>query len=484
LSPDEKPPSFIDDPDFQKRLSALGDGLDADRPSPVVPPQSAKPAAPVTPVPPESIDTAPAPDIPHKPTPPAPGASIFPDSAFVPLEAPASPVSRFGKGVEAGAQSPPRHAAWTATPGSARPLLDLFPPASTRPHARAPAGIAAPPRAGAGRLALQSDASGSRSAEPLTYEPFYGLSEKAFSLSPDPRFVFHSMSYDRVLQELIDALGRGDPVIVLTGELGAGKTMLCRSLVEQLGRRTMTSFITDRRTSFEALLKTILADFGAVSREETARGPLAAATRRELAAAIGDFAASLAPLESSAVIIVDDAQNVPADILEPLSALADVAAADRRVQIILIGDPSLPSALHRSELHAVEKRIAARYRLDPLSAGEVSGYVAHRLAVAGTRGRVEFDNAAAAQLFAATRGVPRLVNLVCDAALTLGCETSASVIEGRLIATAVADLELVPAGSHRTPGTAAKVLAFLAFMLAGAGVAAWVFRAQLAHLVR
>ena len=308
-------------------------------------------------------------------------------------------------------------------------------------------------------------------------------SEKPFSLSTDPRFIYHSTSHDRALQELIDALGRGDGIMLLTGETGIGKTTLCRSLVEQLGRRTVTSFIADPDASLDDLLKTVLVDFGVVAREDATRGRLATATRQELTTAVGDFAASLAPLQASAVIIVDEAQNVPPEILEPLAALSEVAGADRRVQIILVGQPALPSLLHRKELRALERRVAVRCRLDPLTADEVSGYVVHRLAVAGTAARVEFDEGAFAELYAATRGVPRLVNLVCDRALTRGHETSASVIDDQLIAAAAATLELAPLRSdaRRLARMAAMALAFVALMLVGAGAAAWLFRADLSR---
>jgi len=187
------------------------------------------------------------------------------------------------------------------------------------------------------RFAYQTDPALQPSAVPLTYEPFYGLSENPFSLSPDPKFTYHSSSHDRALQELVDALGRGVRVLLLTGESGIGKTTVCRSLVRQLGRRTVTSFIADPVHSLDDVLKTVLVDFGVSSREDAARGRLAAATRQELTVAVGDFAASLAPLQASAVIIVDEAQNVPPDILDAIVALSEPVSTDRRVQIILAG---------------------------------------------------------------------------------------------------------------------------------------------------
>lgn len=448
--------------------------------------------------PPRSERVVPASRVPAES--PAPPASIFPESALVAPGPASPPLSRFARAAARAAASASPDAATPAASGP-RPLLDLFPPPSGRDRARpsessghperqvegrgpAIAG-APPPRVVRSRFALQADSAPLTPAVPLTYEPFYGLSENPFSLSPDTKFIYHSTSHDRALQELIDALGRGDAIMLLTGELGVGKTTLCRSLVEQLGRRTVTSLIADPAAPFENLLRTVLVDFGVVAREDAARGQMAAATRQELIAAVGDFAASLAPLQASAVIIVDDAHEVRPELLELFSALSEGAAADRRVQIILVGQPTLPALLHRKELRPIERQIAVRCRLDPLTAEEVSGYVVHRLGVAGANARVEFDEGAFAELHAATRGVPRLVNLVCDRALTRGQQVSASVIDDELVAAAAADLELVPLRSDARwiARMAVRAIVLLALMLAGAAAAAWVFRAQVSQFL-
>ena len=341
-----------------------------------------------------------------------------------------------------------------------------------------------PPRIVRGPVALQPDSAPVKRA-PLTYEPFYGLSEKPFGPTPETKFVYHSASHDGVMQDFIDALGRGDSIMLLTGESGIGKTMLCRSLIEQLGRRTVTSFIADSAKSVNDLLRTVLVDFGVVARDDVARGRLASTTGQELISAIGDFAASLAPLHASAIIIVDEAQAMPPDVLLALSALSDVPGVDRRVQIILSGEPTLGSLLHRSELREMERRIAVRCRLDPLTAEEVIGYVTHRLSIAGPNARVEFDEAAFAEIGSLTRGVPRLVNLLCDRALTRGYEASSGVIDVEMIAAAAADLELVPVRSagSRIAGKVAMGFAFIALTLAGAALAAWIFWAQVSQLL-
>ena len=370
---------------------------------------------------------------------------IFPESAFVPLQP------------GAGAATAPRR------------LLDLFPPA---------------PRIVRKRFARKR-ATAAVSPVALTYEPFYGLTEKPFGLSTDPKFIYHSASHDGAVQEITDALGRGDGLIVLTGEMGIGKTTLCWSLPERLGRRTVTSLVTDPAASFEDLLKVVLADFGVVARVEATGGALTA-TRDALVAAVGDFAGSLAPLNASAVIIIDEAQNMPADVLEAISALTVRSDGDRRIQVLLVGQPSLDSRLvQRPELSAVARRVVARSRLEPLTPDETIGYVAHRLEIAGPGARVAFAGPALAVLHAATRGVPRFINLVCDRAMTRGQEASARVIDDAMIATAAADLGLTTLPSDgRWMARMAAVVVFVLLMLAGAGLAAWVFRDDVSRVLR
>jgi general secretion pathway protein A len=188
--------------------------------------------------------------------------------------------------------------------------------------------------------------------------------------------------------------------------------------------------------------------------------------------AIGDFAASLARLEASAVIIVDDAQNVPAEALEALSTLVDRPGQNQPMHVLLVARSDF---LGRTELRSVERRLAVRCHLEPLTPGETAGYVLHRLAVAGPKARLAFDGGAFAKLHAVTRGVPHLIDLACDRALARGCEAGAGVIDEALIAAAAADLGLAPATSA-ADGSVRWVLwtvALLALMLAAAVVAAW-----------
>ena len=372
------------------------------------------------------------------------------------------------------------------TPERPRPLLELFPPPPIPERQagvfRGPAIADSPARNPAhGRSASKPVASVPAAR---TYEAFYGLSEKPFTLATDPRFVYHSASHDRAMQELIAAIGRREGAMALTGELGSGRTTLCRSLVEQIERRDATCFVAQPVSSFEDLLKGALVAFGVIARDEVTRGRAAVATRQELAGAIGDFSASLAPLRGPALIVVDDAQNVAADVLEPLAAIA--AAGEQRVQVLLVGTPALTSLLAQPELQALKRSVSVWCRLEPLMPEETAGYVAHRLAIAGAQSRVTFEAGACSTLHAITGGIPRQINLVCDRALALGFAASANAITEALITQAASDLDLVatdaePGGALRK---AVAVLVVVGSLLAGAGVAAWVFRSDLARLLQ
>ena len=366
-----------------------------------------------------------------------------------------------------------------------RPLLDLFPSASeTRPAAVAPR---IPPL----RQPIDSrrPAHVSSNEPPATYETFYGLRERPFSLSTNPKFLYHSGECDRVAQQMLAAIGQRDPLVVLTGEIGMGKTTLCRALLEQLDRRTLTSVVADPFASMVELLRTLLLDFGVVSRDEAARGRLANATEEELSAALHDFLVSLAPLQAFAVVVIDEAQNLPAPVLDAIRLLVNALASEqpdagrpRRAAAAL--DDARRSSSSRSSISGGIGRQAVTCTLGGLARDEMGGYVMHRLRVAGDSPRVDFDDQAIERLNALSGGKPRIVNLLCDRALASGFSLSASVIDAALIDSAAEDLDLAPpspAGSAL--GLAGILGAFLLLVLLGAAAGAFAFRGDLSTIL-
>ena len=450
-------PNLADDRDFLASLPDLEAGLHADEP--------VRPARRKT----QPVRTAPEP----VEAPPAPKS--LPSRAIAPAPFAPTPSMTLPE-----VQPPP--------PRGRRRLLDLFPPPPSGPDVAPdlPIGLAPPPKIVTRGIVRPVDSeSQASSASAVTYETFYGLSEKPFSLSTDPKFLYHSTAHDQAAQELLSAIRRREGLFVLTGDIGVGKTMLCRAVTEELDRRTLTSVVVDPFVSFEQLLQTVLVDFGVVSRDDVARGRLDQASSRDLIAKLREFIASLVQLQAFAVIIIDEAQTLPVAALEELRALMNFDAQQRLLQIALVGQPSLLKLLSRGELKSLKQRIAGKSELTPLAADEVVNYVMHRLAVAGPQARVELDDPAFARLHEVTGGVPRLVNLVCDRALTLGHKASASVIDETMVRIAAEDLDIVAPEprKQRLLRTTLAVIIFGALIGLGAAGAAYVFREPLARMM-
>jgi general secretion pathway protein A len=200
----------------------------------------------------------------------------------------------------------------------------------------------------------------------LTYEPFYGLREKAFSLSSDPRFLFRSPPHAAAFDQLLAGIRRREGLIVLSGEIGTGKTTLCRAVLGSLDRRTFSTFVPDPFVSREDLLKMLLVDFGVMSVDDIKSGRLRDATRAELSYPLYDFLNALVPLQAYAVLLIDEAQNLPVSLLEEIRILADLEGREKLLQVVLIGQPELRDKLKLPEMRQVEQRVVVRCELEPL----------------------------------------------------------------------------------------------------------------------
>jgi general secretion pathway protein A len=275
-----------------------------------------------------------------------------------------------------------------------------------------------------------------------SYERFYGLDERPFALSADPRFAYHSEAFDHAAQAMLDAIRRRDGVVMLTGELGIGKTVLCRAVMEQLDRRTLTSIVADPFASPEDLLRTVLVDFGVISPADRSTRPRAKASLADLSAALRGFLHSLSALEAFAVVIVDDAHNLSLEQLRHIGTVAEIGGDEHLLQLMLVGRPRLAANVLKRGMRPLFDRVSTHATLGRLGEYEIGGYVTHRLQIAGSSVRASFDSEAIDQLFAVSRGVPRVVNALCDRALARGAEKSSRTIGGRLIRSAAADLTL------------------------------------------
>jgi general secretion pathway protein A len=255
----------------------------------------------------------------------------------------------------------------------------------------------------------------------LTYEPYYGLREKPFSLSADPRFLYKSRAHAPTFEALRAGIRRREGLIVLTGEPGTGKTTLCRSVLEALDRKTFCTLVPDPFVSREDLLKMLLLDFGVMSVEDLRSGRLNGASRPELSYPLYEFLKSLVPLQAYAVLIIDEAQNLSPQLLEEIRILADLEAPEKLLQLVLVGQPELRTKLKDHAMRQVDQRVSVRVELANLDRASVAEYIAHRLNVAGGgTDRVTFSDPAIDAIYHTTKGNPRLINLACDKALHYG----------------------------------------------------------------
>lgn len=246
------------------------------------------------------------------------------------------------------------------------------------------------------------------------YVPFFGLQQAPFSIAPDPRYLFMSERHREALAHLLYGLDAGGGFVLLTGEVGTGKTTVCRCFLEQIPEHCNVAYIFNPKVTVGELLRSICDEFGvshapAVPGVETVKDCIDPLNAALLAAhATG----------RNNVLIIDEAQNLSADVLEQLRLLTNLETSERKLlQIILIGQPELRTMVARASMEQLAQRVIARFHLDALSAPETQQYIAHRLAVAGLQGPLPFSQRAMRRVHALSQGVPRRINLLCDRAL-------------------------------------------------------------------
>ncbi len=291
------------------------------------------------------------------------------------------------------------------------------------------------------------------------YAPFFGLTQEPFSIAPDPRFLYMSERHREALAHLLYGLSAGGGFVLLTGEIGAGKTTVCRGFLEQVPTSCTVAYIFNPKLTVSELLRTVCDEFGVVLPALPEGGEL---TIKVQVDALNSFLLEGHAQGRQAVLVIDEAQSLSAEVLEQLRLLTNLETSERKLlQIILIGQPELRDMLARPELEQLAQRVIARYHLDALSADETPQYIRHRLAVAGPHAALPFDPAALAALHRISGGVPRRINLLADRAL-LGAYGQGQQVATREIVEQAA-LEVfgggVAAGAGGTGANSAAALA-------------------------
>lgn len=265
------------------------------------------------------------------------------------------------------------------------------------------------------------------------YLEFYGLRQSPFDITPNPRFLFHSTKHREAFNHLLYGIQHRKGFVQLTGEVGAGKTTLCRALLEQLDARFSTALILNPVMSGDELMKAIATEFGL---------DVKGRDRMETMAIISDFLLRQTLAGKETVLIVDEAQNLTEELLEQVRLISNIETDDRKLlQIVLMGQPELRERLNSHKLRQLRQRITVRYHLKPLTRTEVGQYIQHRLALAGSKGMPSFTGPAVWRVFNYSKGIPRLVNALCDKTLLAGYVERSHRINFRMVGRAIRELE-------------------------------------------
>ena len=242
------------------------------------------------------------------------------------------------------------------------------------------------------------------------YREFFGLKEKPFNVTSDPNFLFLSRVHKEAFSHLLYGIKERKGFLVITGEIGAGKTTLCRALLNQLDQNTKSAFIFNPGLAEQQLLQAIVEDFGL----QVGPRPSKVSLLRQL----NGFLIDELTRDNNVVLIIDEAQNIKPSTLEEIRMLSNLETdREKLFQIILVGQPELKSKLNSPSMKQLRQRIAVSFHVTPLESDEVSQYINHRLAVAGSKGDIFFPYDSVDFIYKHSGGIPRIINMICDKAL-------------------------------------------------------------------
>lgn len=265
------------------------------------------------------------------------------------------------------------------------------------------------------------------------YKDFFGLKEKPFNVTADPNFLFFSRKHREAFNHLIYGIKERKGFLEITGEIGTGKTTLCRALLSQLDEKRKTAFILNSNLPENQLLLAIATDFGLLIKHKT---------KINILLELNQFLIEQLKSGYNVILIIDEAQNLKTVQLEQIRLLSNLETdKEKLIQIILVGQPELKIKLNSPGLEQLRQRIAVRYHILPLEKEEVGDYIYHRLRVAGSSGNIQFEIDAINEIYNYSGGIPRLINLVCDKALLLGFVLETKIMTSDMIRRSIEEIE-------------------------------------------
>ncbi len=274
------------------------------------------------------------------------------------------------------------------------------------------------------------------------YNHFYGFQESPFNMTPNPRFFFSSDKHAEALDSLVYAISERKGFVVITGEIGSGKTTVCRTLLNRLDAKTQTALVTNTHLSGKDLLSVILEDLEV---------DYTSGSKSKLLSRLNTYLIDQLRKDQNVVLIIDEAQNLTPSVLEEVRMLSNLETeTEKLIQIVLMGQPELKKKLSLSKLEQLRQRISVFYHLSPLTAKETKEYILHRLKIASGSDRKYFTDGVLYLVYGFSKGVPRLVNQICDSALLSGYINEAKMIDEKIMNEVIADspFEQILAGSQ------------------------------------
>jgi len=276
------------------------------------------------------------------------------------------------------------------------------------------------------------------------YCQYYGLKERPFNITSDPAFFFSSKKHREAISHLLYGVSQRKGIIVLTGEIGTGKTTICRFFLNQVSKNVKTAFILNPAFSEAQLLESIIKDFGITTKNKT---------KLNMVWELNNFLLHESQAGNNLVLIIDEAQNLKPGLLEQIRLLSNLETEkDKLLQVILVGQPELSNRLNLYDLRQLRQRIMVRYHIGPLDNDEIKSYINHRLEIAGSgsrpEGKIEFSDEAISVISRFSNGTPRLINMICDRALLAGFVSQTQKIDFNIIKKCVEELDSYSVGQH------------------------------------